>query len=135
MPVNGPGPQVSGPTSPSASQLLSPSNVAVYGGLCALATFDRQELQRNVISSSSFKLFLELEPQVRDIIFKFYESKYASCLKMLDEMKDNLLLDMYLAPHVRTLYTQIRNRALIQVSIGVGARGLGWLGLCGMQTF
>ncbi|RMB95174.1 hypothetical protein DUI87_28161 [Hirundo rustica rustica] len=95
-------------------KLLSPSNVAVYGGLCALATFDRQELQRNVISSSSFKLFLELEPQVRDIIFKFYESKYASCLKMLDEMKDNLLLDMYLAPHVRTLYTQIRNRALIQ---------------------
>uniref|UniRef100_A0AC11CQR7 G protein pathway suppressor 1 n=1 Tax=Ovis aries TaxID=9940 RepID=A0AC11CQR7_SHEEP len=95
-------------------ELLSASNVAVYGGLCALATFDRQELQRNVISSSSFKLFLELEPQVRDIIFKFYESKYASCLKMLDEMKDNLLLDMYLAPHVRTLYTQIRNRALIQ---------------------
>lgn len=109
----GPGPP------PSAPQLLSPSNVAVYGGLCALATFDRQELQRNVISSrwveggvlgpappwaagaggraqggseesgalSSFKLFLELEPQVRDIIFKFYESKYASCLKMLDEMK------------------------------------------------
>uniref|UniRef100_I3M2Y5 G protein pathway suppressor 1 n=1 Tax=Ictidomys tridecemlineatus TaxID=43179 RepID=I3M2Y5_ICTTR len=85
-------------------ELLSPSNVAIYGGLCALATFDRQELQRNVISSSSFKLFLELEPQVRDIIFKFYESKYASCLKMLDEMKvlDNLLLDMYLyfSPYV-----------------------------------
>ncbi|KAM6967267.1 COP9 signalosome complex subunit 1 isoform 1-T1 [Tautogolabrus adspersus] len=96
-------------------ELLSPSNVAVYGGLCALATFDRQELQRNVISSSSFKLFLELEPQIRDIIFKFYESKYASCLKLLDEMKDNLLLDMYLAPHVKTLYSQIRNRALIQV--------------------
>ncbi|TWW69265.1 COP9 signalosome complex subunit 1 [Takifugu flavidus] len=95
-------------------QLLSPSNAAVYGGLCALATFDRQELQRNVISSSSFKLFLELEPQIRDIIFKFYESKYASCLKLLDEIKDNLLLDMYLAPHVRTLYSQIRNRALIQ---------------------
>ncbi|KAG7279439.1 hypothetical protein CRUP_038212 [Coryphaenoides rupestris] len=68
-------------------ELLSPSNVAVYGGMCALATFDRQELQRNVISSSSFKLFLELEPQIRDIIFKFYESKYASCLKLLDEMK------------------------------------------------
>uniref|UniRef100_A0A8K9UMP2 COP9 signalosome complex subunit 1 n=1 Tax=Oncorhynchus mykiss TaxID=8022 RepID=A0A8K9UMP2_ONCMY len=95
-------------------ELLSPSNVAVYGGMCALATFDRQELQKNIISSSSFKLFLELEPQVRDIIFKFYESKYASCLKLLDEMKDNLLLDLYLAPHVRTLYTQIRNRALIQ---------------------
>ena len=29
-------------------------------------------------------------------------------------LQDNLLLDLYLAPHVRTLYTQIRNRALIQ---------------------
>ncbi|XP_063228668.1 COP9 signalosome complex subunit 1 isoform X2 [Bacillus rossius redtenbacheri] len=95
-------------------ELLSPSNIAMYGGLCALATFDRAELQKNVIFSSSFKLFLELEPQLRDIIFKFYESKYASCLKLLDEIKDNLLLDIYIAPHVSTLYAQIRSRALIQ---------------------
>lgn len=95
-------------------ELLSPGNVALYGGLCALATFDRHELQKQVIFSSSFKLFLELEPQLRDIIFKFYESKYASCLKLLDEIKDNILLDMYIAPHVNLLYTQIRNRALIQ---------------------
>nr|BAN21327.1 cop9 signalosome complex subunit [Riptortus pedestris] len=94
--------------------LLSPSNIAVYGGLCALATFDRADLQKHVIFSSSFKLFLELEPQLRDIIFKFYESKYATCLKLLDDIKDNLYLDMYIAPHVNTLYTQIRNRALIQ---------------------
>lgn len=95
-------------------ELLSPGNVALYGGLCALATFDRQELQKQVIFSGSFKLFLELEPQLRDIIFKFYESKYASCLKLLDDIKDNILLDMYIAPHVNVLYTQIRNRALIQ---------------------
>ncbi|XP_012259039.1 COP9 signalosome complex subunit 1 isoform X1 [Athalia rosae] len=95
-------------------ELLSPGNVALYGGLCALATFDRHELQKQVIFSSSFKLFLELEPQLRDIIFKFYNSKYASCLKLLDEIKDNILLDMYIAPHVASLYTQIRNRALIQ---------------------
>lgn len=94
--------------------LLSPNNIAVYGGLCALATFDRADLQKHVIFSSSFKLFLELEPQLRDIIFKFYESKYATCLKLLDDIKDNLYLDMYIAPHVNTLYTQIRNRALIQ---------------------
>ncbi|XP_060519816.1 COP9 signalosome complex subunit 1 [Cylas formicarius] len=94
--------------------LLSPNNVAMYGGLCALATFDRHELQKNVINNTTFKLFLELEPQLRDIIFKFYNSKYASCLKLLDEIKDNLLLDMYIAPHINTLYTQIRNRALIQ---------------------
>ena len=31
--------------------------------------------------------------------------------------QDNLYLDMYLVPHVNTLYTQIRNRALCQVSV------------------
>lgn len=51
--------------------MLSCNNIAIYGGLCALATFDRQELQKNVISSASFKLFLELETQV---------SKFKSCL-------------------------------------------------------
>jgi COP9 signalosome complex subunit 1 len=45
--------------------MISCNNIAIYGGLCALATFDRQELQKNVISSTSFKLFLELETQVR----------------------------------------------------------------------
>jgi len=29
-------------------------------------------------------------------------------------MKDNFMLDMYLAPHINTLYSQIRNRALVQ---------------------
>merc|ERR1719234_372295 len=95
-------------------ELLSPNNIAVYGGLCALASFDRQELKKNVISNSTFKLFLELDPHLREIIHKFYESKYASCLRLLGEIRDNLLLDMYLAPHVNALYTAIRNRALTQ---------------------
>lgn len=95
-------------------ELLSSSNVATYGALCALASFDRQELQKNVISSSSFKLFLESDPQLRDILHMFYQSKYDSCLTLLEKIKNNLLLDMYLAPHVNALYIQIRNRALCQ---------------------
>merc|ERR1712110_388106 len=94
--------------------LMSPNNVAIYGGLTALATFDRAELYKQVISSAQFKLFLELEPQLREVIQCFYESRYAQCLKLLEDMKDNLLLDMYLAPHVNTLFSMIRNRGLIQ---------------------
>ncbi|XP_066921447.1 COP9 signalosome complex subunit 1-like isoform X2 [Clytia hemisphaerica] len=95
-------------------QVLSPSDVAIYGGICALATFDRQELHKKVLSSSSFKHFLELQPQLRDILYKFYASQYATCLDLLNKMKDNLLLDMFLSPHVNKLYSLIRNRALIQ---------------------
>lgn len=32
----------------------------------------------------------------------------------MDQMKDHLLLDMYLSTHVHTLYTWIRHRALRQ---------------------
>lgn len=95
-------------------EILSPNNVATYGGLCALASFNRNELRSQVISNSWFKLYLELEPQLRDAITKFYDSKYATCLSILAEMKDNLLLDLYLAPHVRILYNMIRNLALVQ---------------------
>lgn len=100
--------------SQSCPDFLSPNNVAVYGGLTALATFDREELYKDVISSSSFKLFLELEPQLRDAITMFYHSKYASSLCILREIKDNLRLDIYLQPHVDQLYIQIRKKALIQ---------------------
>merc|ERR1712096_603823 len=34
--------------------------------------------------------------------------------KLLEEMKDNLLLDIYLAPHINTLFSMIRNRGLVQ---------------------
>jgi len=93
---------------------MSAHNVAVYGGLTALATFDRADLIKLVLSNSQFKLFLELEPQLREVIQCFYDSRYGQCLKLLSELKDNFLLDMYLAPHVNTLFSMIRNRGLIQ---------------------
>lgn len=100
--------------SSSFADFLSPANVAIYGGLTALATFDRQELYKRVISSSSFKLFLELEPQLREALTLFYNSQYAKCLSILESIRDNLLLDLYLSPHVKDLYLQIRQKALVQ---------------------
>ena len=55
----------------------------MYGGLCALATFERSQLHKEVLISNTFKLFLELEPQLRDVIINFYESKYGKCLTQL----------------------------------------------------
>ena len=40
------------------------TQVALYGGLCALASFERSELRSRVIESAGFKMFLELHPQV-----------------------------------------------------------------------
>lgn len=65
---------------------------------------------------SSFKQFLELDPQLRDVVTQFYQSSYASCLRTLEDMRSSLMLDMYLSQHLQTLLTMIRNKALIQVS-------------------
>jgi len=96
------------------SEVMSAQDVGIFGGLTALATFDRQELKKRVIDNATFRPFLELVPEVRELISDFYASRYASCLKYLDKMKNPLLLDMFLHEHVESLYQKIRNKALIQ---------------------
>ncbi|XP_020213282.1 COP9 signalosome complex subunit 1 [Cajanus cajan] len=96
------------------NEVIAQQDVATYGGLCALATFDRAELKSKVIDNSNFRNFLELVPEVRELINDFYSSHYASCLEYLGNLKANLLLDIHLHDHVETLYDQIRHKALIQ---------------------
>ncbi|CAI9101716.1 OLC1v1039108C1 [Oldenlandia corymbosa var. corymbosa] len=98
----------------SYTEVIAPQDVATYGGLCALASFDRTELKSKVIDNINFRNFLELVPEVRELIQDFYTSRYASCLEYLGNLKNNLLLDIHLHDHVETLYGQIRNKALIQ---------------------
>lgn len=96
------------------SEVIASHDIAIYGGLCALASFDRQELKKKVIDNISFSSFLEQAHEVRELINDFYSSNYASCLKYLDRLKPNLLLDIHLHQHVNEVYKLIRNKALIQ---------------------
>lgn len=98
----------------SFNEISAPQDVAIYAGLTALATFDRTELKKKVIDNAAFRNFLELTPEVRELINDFYASRYASCLKYLDKLKPNLLLDIHLHQHVQSLYEKIRNKALVQ---------------------
>ena len=49
----------------SFSDVMSQQDVATYGGLCALASYDRAELKAKLIDNSPFRAFLELVPEVR----------------------------------------------------------------------
>ncbi|KAJ3032870.1 cop9 signalosome complex subunit [Rhizophlyctis rosea] len=96
------------------NDVISPNDIAYYGALCALASFDRSELKKHVFENSEFKLYLELEPQVRELLHSFYNSKYHRCLNLMQTMKNDLLLDMHLHSHVEALFQSIRKRALVQ---------------------
>lgn len=47
------------------SLALPLQDLALYGGLCALASFDRTELKSKVIDNVGFRELLELMPEVR----------------------------------------------------------------------
>jgi len=96
------------------NEVISSQDVALYGGLCALASFDRAELRTKLIENTGFRTFLELFPEVRELVHDFYGSRYASCLKYLEKLRPDLLLDIHLREHVVTLYEDIRSKALIQ---------------------
>ncbi|GMH42853.1 hypothetical protein BSKO_10772 [Bryopsis sp. KO-2023] len=96
------------------NDVIAPQDVATYGGLCAMASFDRKELKAKVVDNIGFREFLELVPEVRECIYDFYKSQYASCLANLARMKSSLALDLFLHSHVEDLYKHIRQKALIQ---------------------
>ncbi|KAF9103669.1 hypothetical protein BGX29_003086 [Mortierella sp. GBA35] len=94
--------------------VISANDIAVYGGLCALASFNRTELKRLVIDNVGFRQYLELEPHIRDLIQGFYNSNYALCLDIMDKWKNDYLLDLHLHSHIEALYMNIRKKALVQ---------------------
>ncbi|KAG0342459.1 COP9 signalosome complex subunit 1 [Podila horticola] len=96
------------------SDVISPNDIAVYGGLCALATFPRTELKTRVIDNVGFRQYLDLEPHIRDLIQGFYNSNYTVCLEIMDKWRNDYLLDIHLHSHIETLYTNIRKKALVQ---------------------
>ncbi|KAJ5114518.1 COP9 signalosome subunit 1 (CsnA) [Penicillium alfredii] len=98
----------------SFNELITSNDVAVYGGLCALASMDRNELQRRVLENQSFRNFLELEPHIRRAITFFCNSKFRPCLDILDNYRSDYLLDIHLQRHVNALYTRIRTKAIEQ---------------------
>jgi COP9 signalosome complex subunit 1 len=98
----------------SYNEVITPNDIAVYGGLCALASMDRNELQARVLENSSFRNYLELEPHIRRAISFFVSSKFSSCLSILEAYKPDYLLDIHLQRHLEDIYSQIRSKAIQQ---------------------
>jgi COP9 signalosome complex subunit 1 len=99
------------------SSVISPNDVAVYGGLCALATMERNELHTRVLENSNFRTYLELEPHIRRAINFFVNSRYSACLSIIEDYRADYLLDVHLQKHVDELYHLIRSKSIVQYFI------------------
>lgn len=95
-------------------EVISPNDVAAYGGLCALATMDRDTLQRRVLENTAFRPILETEPHIRRAITMFCSSKYSGCLNILESYMADYLIDLHLQDHFVKLYRLIRAKCIVQ---------------------
>ena len=106
------------------NEVMTPNDVAVYGGLCALASMDRTNLQKQVLDNSKFRSYLELEPHIRRAIAFFVSLKFSSCLSILESYRSDYLLDIYLQPHLSELYQRIRSKAIQQYFVPLSCASL-----------
>jgi COP9 signalosome complex subunit 1 len=107
------------PSVPSTtySEIASANDVAVYGGLLALASMEREHLQTKVLDSSSFRTFLELEPHIRRAVTQFVNGRYSACIATLESHRADYMLDLYLQKHIPKLYAKIRSKCIVQYLI------------------
>lgn len=93
------------------------NDVAIYGGLCALATFSREGLN-DVVLGGPFRQFLELEPHMRKAISLYTTAKYQACIDTLRRYYSDWNLDIFLGgnsqygSHVDRLFSLIRERSI-----------------------
>ncbi|CAJ0961050.1 unnamed protein product, partial [Mesorhabditis belari] len=95
--------------------IVSHRDIATYGTLCALATFDRKDLKslHAGTGDNQFKRFLETEPDLVRLLGSWVRSDWGVVLDGLEEMKGRLLLDPFVSSHVSQLFSAIRERGLI----------------------
>lgn len=101
----------------SCNTVIAPNDIAIYGGLCALATMNRNELQSKVLENSNFRTYLELEPHIRRAIGFFVNSRYSACLSILEGYRTDYFLDLYLQKHIDEIYYLIRSKSIVQYFI------------------
>jgi len=95
------------------NDIISIQDVAVYASMTALASYTRRELKQ-VASTDSFKRLVEQAPVWKKVINDFHANNYSAVFAVLDGLKSDLYLDMYMASHVDKLISKIRDKALME---------------------
>lgn len=96
------------------SHVISSSDVALYGCLCALSSMDLQDLKRLILESKTFKIGLDQIPYARSMLQSFCSSLFGDCLTQLRANLNNMSLDMYLHTRLNSMFDMIMERILLQ---------------------
>jgi COP9 signalosome complex subunit 1 len=93
--------------------LVAPGDIAIYGTLCALATFQRSAIKSRILENSIFGSYIEQEPYIRELIEAYMNSNFKVVLELLSRYSTRHYIDVHLSPHVHDLTNLIRNWAVV----------------------
>lgn len=102
------GPELGG----SFNYVIAQEDVTLYAVLCMLSSHTRNEV-KVVLDSPSFKLQLELQPDLGQFVKHFFDSKFAACKNYLNRMQSQWSVDIYLGAHVSTLISMIEDQFIV----------------------
>jgi hypothetical protein len=81
----------------------------------ALLTLDRSEVANTLVEkNTSFRDRLDSVPLLRDAIRAYVHAEYGNCLSLVDQIRGEWEMDMYLKPHAKTLWKRVRGKCLVQ---------------------
>ncbi|KAJ3135574.1 cop9 signalosome complex subunit [Physocladia obscura] len=99
------------------NEVVSAADVAHLIVVLGLATLSRADLHSKILLSPQVRAFIDLTPDPAllhsTILAAFYSAQYSTALTALASLKQILLLDLYLNPHVDALMKLIRRRAVV----------------------
>lgn len=75
----------------SVHKIVTPGDIAIYGVLCSLATKSRSAIKSSIMESSTFGVYIEHEPYVRDLVDAYMASKFKTVLDILEQYSVRLL--------------------------------------------
>ncbi|KAF8899911.1 26S proteasome subunit RPN7-domain-containing protein [Gymnopilus junonius] len=102
-----------GPAKDLGDWLIAPGDIAIYGTICALATFPRSAIRSRILENSIFGAYIEQEPYVRELIEAYMNSNFKTVLELLSRYSTRHSIDIHLSPHVHDLTSLIRNSAVV----------------------
>lgn len=117
----------------STAHYIPPADIGLYGVLCGMASFSRDQFKRRIVDNATFRPYLEHSPFVKDVIQHYYNSRFLPALQILDDNSSRLRLDIHLARHVDDLLARIKDKMVEQyfepfksVKIDKMANAFGW---------
>lgn len=96
------------------TEFMADKEVALYAGLCALASFERDDLRSKFLKLVSFKAYLDLLPNVERAVEAVLACRYSEAVTLLDSICQDLRYDYFLSPVLYDLREEIRTRLIQQ---------------------